>query len=58
MRQLTEAGCEIYPMKWVDADKNEYLRRDYDYVVLLQGIRVDWLFVGTSRRKKDFAQIF
>ena len=21
VRQLTEAGCEIYPMKWVDTDK-------------------------------------
>ena len=21
VRRLTEAGCEIYPMKWVDADK-------------------------------------
>ena len=32
VRQLTEAGCEIYLMKWVDTDKNAYLRRDNDYV--------------------------
>ena len=32
VRQLTEAGSEIYPMKSVDADKNAYLRRDNDYV--------------------------
>ena len=28
VRPLTEAGCEIYPMKWFDTDKNAYLRRD------------------------------
>ena len=32
VRQLTEAGCEIYPMNWVDTDKNPHLRRDNDYV--------------------------
>ena len=32
VRQLTEAGCEIYPMKWFDTDKNAYQRRDNDYV--------------------------
>ena len=32
VRQLTEAGCEIYPMKLVDTDKHVYLRRDNDYV--------------------------
>ena len=31
VRQLAEAGCEIYPMKWADTDKNAYLRRDNDY---------------------------
>ena len=31
VRRLTEAGCEIYPMKWVDTDKNAYQRRDNDY---------------------------
>ena len=31
VRQLTEAGCEICPMKWVDTDKNVHLRRDSDY---------------------------
>ena len=32
VRQLTEAGCEMYPMKWVDTDENAHLRRDNDYV--------------------------
>ena len=32
IRQLTEAGCEIYPVKRVDTDKNANLRRDNDYV--------------------------
>ena len=32
VRRLTEAGCEIYPMKWLDTDKNAYLRKDNDYV--------------------------
>ena len=32
VRQLTEAGCEIYPMKWVGAHKNAHPRRDNDYV--------------------------
>ena len=32
VRRFTEAGCEIYPMKWVDTDKSAYLRRDNDYV--------------------------
>ena len=31
VRQPTEAGCEIYPMKWVDPNKNAYLRGDDDY---------------------------
>ena len=57
VRQLTEAGSEIYPMKWVDADKNAYLRRDNDCVVFLQSFRVDWLVAETSRRRKDIAQI-
>ena len=30
VRQLTEAGFEIYPMKWVYTDENVYLRRDSD----------------------------
>ena len=32
VRQLTEAGCDIYAMKWVNTDKNASLRRDDDYV--------------------------
>ena len=35
VRQLTQAGCEIYPMQLVDTDKNAYLRRDNDYVSVL-----------------------
>ena len=35
MRQLTEAGCEIYPMKCIDTDHNVYLRRDSDFVSVL-----------------------
>ena len=27
VRRLTEAGCEIYPMKWVDTDKKRESRR-------------------------------
>ena len=30
--QLTDAGCEIYPMQWTEVDKNAHLRRDSDYV--------------------------
>ena len=32
VRQLTEAGCEIYPMQWIELDKNAHLRRDNDFV--------------------------
>ena len=32
VRQLTEAGCEIYPMQWIEVDKNAHLRRDNDHV--------------------------
>ena len=32
VRQLTDAGCEICPMQWVDTDKIAHLRRDKDYV--------------------------
>ena len=35
VRPLTEAGCEICPMKWVDVDKKAHLRRDDDYVSVL-----------------------
>ena len=57
-RQLTEAGCEIYPMQWVDTDENACLRRDSDSVsVLAKCVRVDWLVVETSRQRKDLAQI-
>ena len=32
VRQLTEACCEIYPMKWLGTDKNAHLRSDNDHV--------------------------
>ena len=32
VRRLTEAGCKIYPMKWVDTDKNAQLRRHSECV--------------------------
>ena len=32
VRRLIEARCEIYPMKWVDTNKNAYLRSDNDHV--------------------------
>ena len=57
LRQLPEAGSEICPMKWVDAEENAYLRRDNDCVVLLQSVRVDWLVSKTSRRRKDSSKI-
>ena len=31
VRQLTEAGCEIYPMKWVETNKKRS-EEDHDYV--------------------------
>ena len=35
VRQLTEAGCEIYPMWWIEIDKHAHLRKDNDYVSVL-----------------------
>ena len=32
VRQLTGACCEIYPMQWIEVDKNAHLRRDSDYI--------------------------
>ena len=32
VREPTEAGSQMYPMKWVDTDKNAFLRRDNDHV--------------------------
>ena len=32
VRQLIEAGCEIYPLQWIEVDKNAHLRMDNDYV--------------------------
>ena len=57
-RQVTEASCEIYPMKWVDTDKNAYSRREVTIMSLfLQRTKVDWLAVEILRRQMDFAQI-
>ena len=30
VRQLTESGCEVYPMQWVEVDKNPH-RGNNDY---------------------------
>ena len=35
VRQLTEAGCEIYPMQWIEVDKHAHLRRDSNYASVL-----------------------
>ena len=35
VRQLTEAGCEMYHMQWMEVDKNAHLRRDHDHVSVL-----------------------
>ena len=59
VRQLTEAGCEIYLVKWVDADrqKTRICEEITIMFLFLQSTRVDWLVVETSRQRKDFAQI-
>ena len=56
VRQLTEAGCENYPMKWVDTDKHAYLRRDNDYVSVPAKCKCRLVGCGNFERK-DFAQI-
>ena len=45
VRQLTEAGREIYPMEWVEVDESAHLRRDSDYVSALANneSRCGWL---------------
>ena len=43
-------------MKWVDTDKNAYLRRDSDYVSVPAKYK-SRLAVETSRQQKDFAKI-
>ena len=49
MRQMTEAGCEIYPMKWVDTDKKTQIYEEITIMSLFpQSTRVDWLAVETS----------
>ena len=56
--QLTEAGCEIYPMKWVETDKNEYLPRDNDYVSVLAKYKTGLVGCGkfeTIRNRSNLA---
>ena len=50
VRQLTDAGCEIYAMKWVDTDKNACLRWDNDYFLFLQSIIES---IGCLRKLRD-----
>ena len=40
VRRLTHT-CVIYPMKWVDTNKNAHLRRDTEYVPVPSTIRTD-----------------
>ena len=56
VRQLTEAGCEIYPMQRIEVDKNAHLRWGTTKFLFLQSIRVDWLVFETSGQRRDFAQ--
>ena len=35
VRQLTEAGCEIYPMQRIEVDENAHLRKDINNVSVL-----------------------
>ena len=53
VRQLTEVGCEIYTMKWVDTNKNAYLRRDNDLYLRSRKVQEStvWLRkLGDNRR--------
>ena len=57
VRQLTEADCEIYPVKWVETNKNAFLPRENDYVSVpatyksqLAGCKI---FVTTEGRRTD-----
>ena len=56
VRRLTEAGCEICPMKWVDTD-NAYLRRDSDYFSVPAKYKSRWVGCGnfetTEGRRTD-----
>ena len=57
VRQLTEAGCEIYPMLWIEVDKKHICEGITIMFLFLRSIRVDWLDAKTSRQRSDFAQI-
>ena len=35
VHQLRDAGCAIYPMHWIEVDRNAHLRRDRDKVSVL-----------------------
>ena len=58
VRHLTEAGCEIYPMKWVDTDKNAYLRRDNDYAPYKSRLVGCGIFETTEGLRTDFPIAF
>ena len=57
VRQLTEAGCEIYRVKWVATEKARICEVKAKMSLFSQSTRVDWLAVEISRQQKDFAQI-
>ena len=56
VRQLTEAGCEIYPVQRIEVDKNAHLRRDNDCACVPAKYK-SRLVAEALRRRKDFAQI-
>ena len=56
VRQLTEAGCEIYPMKWVDTDENAHLRRDNDYVSVPESTGWLWKLRDNGRTSHRFSR--
>ena len=58
VRQLTETGCEIYPMNWSIQTETRICDETTIMLPFLQSTRVDWLVVETSRRREHFAQIF
>ena len=34
VRQLTESGCEIYPIQWIEVDKNARQRNSNDFTTV------------------------
>ena len=57
VRQLTETGCEIYPMNGLIQTQTRICEEITIVFLFLQSTRVDWLFVEILRRQKDSAQI-